>query len=192
MNILEEIYEKIDKSDTGFTLHYPMLYSLVLGLESKNVFEFGTGFSTHVILHALAKTGGNLKSCDITHYNDNPNVTEFTKNNKQWQFHYGNSNVTFNQMKHEQYDLILHDGSHVEEEVLLDLENCYSYLKHDGILVTHDTRHHDLGQGMRNAVESFAMGKELEMCTLPYGYGLTFFRNKDAKQKKVNLTWRKR
>ena len=62
MNILEEIYEKIDKSDTGFTLHYPMLYSLVLGLESKNVFEFGTGFSTHVILHALAKTGGNLKA----------------------------------------------------------------------------------------------------------------------------------
>ena len=80
--------------------------------------------------------------------------------------------------------MILHDGSHVEEEVLLDLENCYSYLKHDGILVTHDTRHHDLGQGMRNAVESFAMGKELEMCTLPYGYGLTFLETKPQNKKK--------
>ena len=192
MNILEQIAAKAEKGDTGMSLHYGFLYSCVVGLETQRVFEFGSGFSTHVILHALAKTGGNLKSCDITHYNDNPNVTEFTKNNDQWQFNYGNSNVTFNQIEHEQYDLILHDGSHVEEEVLLDLENCQSYLKHDGILDTHDTRHHDLGHGLRNAVESFAMGKELEMCTLPYGYGLTFFRNKDAKQEKVNLTWRKR
>ncbi len=38
--IFQEIHDKINKSDTGFTLHYAFLYSLVLGLESKNVFEY--------------------------------------------------------------------------------------------------------------------------------------------------------
>ena len=96
--ILQEIYNKIDVSDTGFTLHYPFLYSLVLGLESKNVFEFGTGFSTHCILNALEKTGGKLISCDVTHFNDNPNVTEYTKGNENWAFHHGNSNLIFDEI----------------------------------------------------------------------------------------------
>ena len=66
MNILEQIAAKAEKGDTGMSLHYGFLYSCVIGLESKNVFEFGSGFSTHVILHALEKTGGILTSCDIT------------------------------------------------------------------------------------------------------------------------------
>ena len=192
MNILEEIFSKIDKSDTGFTLHYPFLYSLVLGLESKNVFEFGTGFSTHCILHALEKTNGNLVSCDVTHYNQNPNVTEFTKSSERWKFHHGNTNQTFHKIDHKQYDLILHDGSHIGSEVLIDLNNIFPYLKHDGILITHDTRHHDLGEDMMSGVNAFAKDKDIEMLTLPYGYGLTFFRNKGNKENKVNLTWRKK
>ena len=58
MNILEQIAAKAEKGDTGMSLHYGFLYSCVVGLESKNVFEFGSGFSTHVILHALEKTDG--------------------------------------------------------------------------------------------------------------------------------------
>ncbi len=192
MNILEEISSKIDKSDTGFTLHYAFLYSLVLGLESKEVFEFGTGFSTHCILHALKKTNGHLTSCDVTHYNQNPNVTDFTKSNKSWAFHHGHSNFIFNSIKHKQYDLILHDGSHIGSEVLIDLNNILPYLKHDGILITHDTRHHDLGEDMMAGVNAFAKDKDIEMLTLPYGYGLTFFRNKGNKENKINLTWRKK
>ena len=45
---------------------------------------------------------------------------------------------------------------------------------------------------MREAVEEFAKDKDLETCTLPYGYGLTFFRNKGNPDNKVNLTWKKR
>lgn len=190
--ILDEIFQKLERSDTGFTLHYPFLYSLVLGLESKEVFEFGTGFSTHCILHALEKTGGNLTSCDVTHCDDNPNVTDFTKNSKRWTFHHGNSNVIIPTIDHQQYDLILHDGSHVGEEVVEDLQYIYQYLKHDGILITHDTRHHSLGEEMMGAVEEFALGKDLEMLTLPYGYGLTFFRNKGNLDSPVNLTWEKK
>lgn len=193
MNILEQIAAKAKRGDTGMSLHYGFLYSCVVGLESKNVFEFGSGFSTHVILHALEETGGILTSCDVTNYSDNPNITDFTKKSDRWSFYHGNSNEMFeDDIEFEQYDLILHDGSHVGEEVLVDLNNIYPYLKNDGILITHDTRHQTLGEGMKNAVEEFAKDKDLEMCTLPYGYGLTFFRNKGNVDNKVELTWRKR
>ena len=192
MNILEQIEQKIKLSNTGMSLHYAFLYSCILGMESRDVFEFGTGFSTHVILNALDKTGGTLTSCDVTHFTKNPNVTDFTKESLRWTFHHGNTNKTFDTIEHTMYDVILHDGSHVGSEVLVDLNNIYPYLKHDGILITHDTRHHTLGPDMMSAVEEFAKDKDLEKCTLPYGYGLTFFRNKGNPNNRVNLTWRKK
>ena len=193
MNILEQIAAKAQRGDTGMSLHYGFLYSCIVGMETKNVFEFGSGFSTHVILHALEKTGGTLTSCDVTNYSDNPNITDFTKASKRWNFYHGNSNELFaDDVEFQQYDVILHDGSHIGSEVLVDLNNIYPYLKHDGILITHDTRHHTLGDGMMGAAVEFAKDKDLEMCTLPYGYGLTFFRNKSNVNNPVNLTWRKR
>lgn len=194
MNILEQIAAKAERGDTGMSLHYGFLYSSVVGMETKNVFEFGSGFSTHVILHALEKTGGVLTSVDVTNFSDNPNITDFSKSSDKWSFYHGNSNELFadKDVEFEQYDLILHDGSHIGEEVLVDLNNIYPYLKHDGILITHDTRHNTLGRGMMGAAEEFAKDKDLEMCTLPYGYGLTFFRNKGNLENSVNLTWRKR
>jgi len=192
MNILEDIFQKSKSASTGFSLHYPFLYSCVLGLESKNVFEFGSGYSTHVILNALEETGGILTSCDVTDYSVNPSITEFTKNSNRWNFYHGNSTEIFNDIELEQYDLILHDGSHVGDEVLVDLNNIYPFLKHDGILITHDTRHHTLGVGMSKAVDDFVQDKDVEYATLPYGYGLTFIRNKANIKNKVELTWRKR
>jgi len=194
MNILEQIAAKAKKGDTGMSLHYGFLYSCIVGMESKNVFEFGSGFSTHVILHALEETGGVLTSVDVNDYKLNTNITEFSKNSERWNFYHGNSNDIFTDenVEFDQYDVILHDGSHIGEEVLLDLNKIYPYLKHDGILITHDTRHHTLGVDMMGAAEKFAKYKDLEMCTLPYGYGLTFFRNKGNIDNKVNLTWRKK
>jgi len=194
MNILEQIAAKAERGDTGMSLHYGFLYSCVVGMETKKIFEFGSGFSTHTILHALEKTGGTLTSVDVTNYTDNPNVTQFSRSSDRWSFYHGNSNEMFadEDVEFEQYDLILHDGSHVGSEVLVDLNNIYPYLKHDGILITHDTRHHTLGEGMIGAAEEFAKDKDLEMCTLPYGYGLTFFRNKGNLDNSVELTWRKR
>ena len=194
MKILEQIAAKAKKGDTGMSLHYGFLYSCIVGMESKNVFEFGSGFSTHVILHALEETCGVLTSVDVNDYKLNTNITEFSKNSERWNFYHGNSNDIFTDenVEFDQYDVILHDGSHIGEEVLLDLNKIYPYLKHDGILITHDTRHHTLGEGMMGAVEEFVRDKDLEMCTLPYGYGLTFFRNKGNIDNKVNLTWKKK
>tara|TARA_B100000131_G_scaffold92034_1_gene88803 strand:+ start:1548 stop:2132 length:585 start_codon:yes stop_codon:yes gene_type:complete len=194
MNILEQIAAKAERGDTGMSLHYGFLYSCVIGLESKNVFEFGSGFSTHVILNALEKTGGVLTSVDVNDHTVNTNITEFSINSDRWNFYHGNSNDMFSDedVVFEQYDLILHDGSHIGDEVLVDLNNIYPYLKHDGILITHDTRHHTLGEGMSKAVEEFVKDKDVEYATLPYGYGLTFIRNKGNINNKVELTWRKR
>jgi len=194
MNILEQIAAKAERGDTGMSLHYGFLYSCVVGMESKNVFEFGSGFSTHVILHALEKTNGVLTSVDINDHIVNTNITDFSKNSDRWSFYHGNSNEMFadENVEFDQYDIILHDGSHIGEEVLVDLNNIYPYLKHDGILITHDTRHATLGEDMRRAVKEFSKDKDLETCTLPYGYGLTFFRNKGNLDSKVNLTWRKK
>jgi len=194
MNILEQIAAKAERGDTGMSLHYGFLYSCIIGMESKNVFEFGSGFSTHVILHALEKTNGVLTSVDINDHTVNTNITNFSKNSDRWSFYHGNSNEMFadENVEFDQYDIILHDGSHIGEEVLVDLNNIYPYLKHDGILITHDTRHATLGEDMRRAVEEFSKDKDLETCTLPYGYGLTFFRNKGNLDSKVNLTWRKK
>ena len=128
----------------------------------------------------------------MTHFNDNPNVTEYTKGNENWAFHHGNSNLIFDEIHHFQYDLILHDGSHVSSEVYIDLENAYPYLKHDGILLIHDTRHEELGEGMVSAFNKFIKNKELEVCELPYGYGLTIIRNKSNIKNKIELTWKKR
>ena len=192
MNSLEEIHKKIKKSDTGFCLHYHFLYSLVLGLECKSVFEFGSGFSTHCILKALSQTGGNLISCDTNTIEKNGHITEYSQNSKNWQLVVGNSNSTVPNINHNYYDLILHDGSHIATEVLVDLNNIYPYLKNDGILITHDTRHYNLGGEMMSAVESFVKDKDIEMLTLPYGYGSTIIRNKANKKNKVDLTWLKR
>jgi predicted O-methyltransferase YrrM len=189
--IPEEIFNK----SGGFAHHYPFLYSIVIGMESKNVFEFGTGFSTHCILHALEKTKGSLTSCDIQHYSTNQSVSDYCKANENWTFCHGNSNSIFKDIKHSQYDLILHDGSHVGEEVLMDLHNIYPYLKHDGILLIHDTRHPEHGKNIMKAINEFNNDKASrnldDLCTLPYGYGLTIFRNNENIENKINLTWSK-
>ena len=62
---LDFIVKKHHLNDTGLTRHYLTLYSIVLGMESKNVFEFGTGFSTRAMVEALKLTGGKLTSVDI-------------------------------------------------------------------------------------------------------------------------------
>ena len=131
MNILEQIAAKAEKGDTGMSLHYGFLYSCVVGLESKKVFEFGSGYSTHVILNALEKTGGILTSCDVTDFSVNPSITEYTKNSRSWNFYNGNSTEIFEDIDMEQYDLVLHDGSHIGEEK--ERNNVHSHENVDAV-----------------------------------------------------------
>ena len=45
---------------------------------------------------------------------------------------------------------------------------------------------------MVSAFNKFIKNKELEVCELPYGYGLTIIRNKSNIKNKIELTWKKR
>ena len=45
---------------------------------------------------------------------------------------------------------------------------------------------------MSKAVNEFVKDKDVDYCTLPYGYGLTFIRKKAKIENKVELTRRKR
>lgn len=191
-SIHDQIHQKYLCSDTGFSLHYSFLYSLVLGLEAKHVFEFGSGFSTHCILHALEITGGELSSCDVRTTDENKAITDYTKKSSIWNFIHGHSNLALQNHKHAYYDLILHDGSHTCDQVVRDLDNIFPFLKQDGLLLVHDTTHPDLGDEMMDAVNQFSKNRDLDLCTLPYGYGLTIIHNKTEKPHRVKLSWEKK
>jgi len=55
---INEIFKHHHGNYGGFCRHYLTLYSMVLGMEAKSVFEFGCGFSSKAILAALEPTGG--------------------------------------------------------------------------------------------------------------------------------------
>jgi len=84
-------------------------------------------------------------------------ITEFTANNV-W------------------FDFVLHDGAHDYETVLHDLQKIIPYMKRDSILMVHDTLHSHCGPGMRKAVDKALDGVDVELVTLPFGFGLDIIR----------------
>ena len=195
---LDFIVKKHHLNDTGLTRHYLTLYSIVLGMESKNVFEFGTGFSTQAMVEALKLTGGKLTSVDMRPLSVRPDIPfNFENDNDHiWSFYEGNSLDVVPTLDHSEcYDVILHDGSHTGIEVTRDLNNIAPYVKSGGLVLIHDTAHYDLGPEMRDGVANSDLIKKYKHdgSTLPYGYGLTIIRlfNNPDNNKSVNILWRK-
>jgi len=195
---LDFIVKKHHLNDTGLTRHYLTLYSIVLGMESKNVFEFGTGFSTQAMVEALKLTGGKLTSVDMRPLSVRPDVPfNFESDNENiWSFHNGNSLDIVPTLDHSEcYDVVLHDGSHTGTEVTLDLNNIAPYVKTGGLVLIHDTAHYDLGAEMRSGVVNSDLIKKYKHdgSTLPYGYGLTMIRilANPHNDKTIDIQWRK-
>jgi len=206
MNIpdLDFIVKKHHLNDTGLNRHYLTLYSIVLGMESKNVFEFGTGFSTQVMIEALKLTGGKLTSIDKRpvshrrHQRQGSDISDnFLNDNKNiWSFYRGKSVDIVPTLDHSEcYDVVLHDGSHTGTEVTKDLNNIVPYVKTGGLVLIHDTTHYELGSEMRSGVFNSDLIKKYEHdeSTLPYGYGLTIIRllNNSNNNKCINILWRR-
>jgi len=195
---LDFIVEKHHLNDTGLTRHYLTLYSIVLGMESKNVFEFGTGFSTRAMVEALKLTGGKLTSVDIRSLSVREDIPDtFLDDNKDiWSFHNGNSLDVVPTLDHSEcYDVVLHDGSHTGSEVTKDLNNITPYVKTGGLVLIHDTTHYELGPDMRSGVVNSDLIKKYKHdgSTLPYGYGLTIIRvlANPHNDKTIDIQWRK-
>jgi len=195
---LDFIVKKHHLNDTGLTRHYLTLYSIILGMESKNVFEFGAGFSTQSMIEALKLTGGKLTSVDMRTVESRTDFPfNFENDNKDiWSFHNGNSLDVVPTLDHNKcYDVVLHDGSHTGPDVTKDLDNIVPYVKTGGLVLIHDTTHYDLGPEMRQGVANSKLIKEYKHdgSTLPYGYGLTIIRLLDNphNNERVKILWRK-
>lgn len=177
-------------NNAGFSRHYLTLYSMVVGMECKNVFEFGCGNSTRVILEALRHTDGHLTSCDTrdkawAKFMQSPALY----NN--WDFYQGPGLEAIERLVLENgFDLVLHDGSHEPGIVEDELRAIAPCVKMGGLILLHDTRHPNIG--LRAVARKALTGLPHNRFTLPYGYGLTIIEMlENFGWGEVELKWRK-
>ncbi len=171
-----EIVRQHHGNSGGFSRHYLTLYALAFGLEARQVFEFGAGFSTKTLLAALGKTGGHLTTCDIRALAETGNGPEMMQQYKRcWTYLQGDSREQVKNAGKECYDLVLHDGSHEWRVVLGDLLSIIPRMKKNSILLVHDTEHIPTYR-LKLAVFLALLFVPHEKVTLPYGYGLTIIR----------------
>lgn len=171
---MDKIIEWHHGAKSGFSRHYLTLYSLVLGLEAKKVFEFGSGFSSKTILEALKKTGGELITNDMRSITETGNSEQDLKENPNWKYLQGKSLDVLKNEKTTGFDLVLHDGSHNVGVVYKDLRKIIPRVKKNGLILVHDTfcKGFHLDLSIRLAL----LFVRHEKVTLPYGYGLTIIR----------------
>ena len=183
-NVLSDVLRRYTDKDCGFAKHQLFLYSLVIGMNAKNVFEFGSGDSTLTILQALDQTDGKLISCDIEGGRGPLKLSKFFEQNTDWDC--SRWNLVLKNSKHIEeilsehakgivFDLILHDGSHTGDIVLHDLQTIVPMMKKNAILIVHDTQH-KANFGLLKRCRSVMSPYKHSMTTLPYGCGLTIIR----------------
>jgi predicted O-methyltransferase YrrM len=190
--IPDTILENAHGDQSGFSRHYLTLYSMVLGLEAKRVFEFGAGFSTPTFLAALEKTGGHLTTCDVRALSDTGNDVSMLETHKaRWTYLQGDSREKVKEVQKEIFDLVLHDGSHEWRVVWRDLVAILPRIKQNGLLLIHDTEHVPTYR-LKLAVFLALLFVPHEKVTLPYGYGLTIVRILGNGQNgAIETTWEK-
>jgi predicted O-methyltransferase YrrM len=169
---------------TGLAPYYPLLYSLVIGMGAKDVFEFGTGESTVILFDAVRQTGGRLLWCSpdpVPEQGGGP----VRDTSLAWRvalmrphFHFNcTSAEALAQLKDEDaFDLVLHDGSHSAEVITADLLGILPRVRDGGLVLIHDVLHSYVGEQMRAGV-GHALRHELgfvrvDTVTLPFAFGL--------------------
>ena len=190
----EELFEQNHSNIGGFCRHYMFLYSLILGMEAKTIFEFGSGFSSKAILMALKKTGGKLISCDNRKLEETGSFykkDDLMKSlSDRWEYLQCDSLKIDKHLDKEVFEVVLHDGSHDYKHVLKDLEYIVPKIKLGGILLLHDTNHPTQDFNLLQSIKDLPY--ELSCVTLPYGYGLTIAEiTEDFGNGKVEIQWRK-
>ena len=161
-------------------------------MEAKNVLELGAGFSTQTILAALKETRGHLITCDVRDLKDtgNPETLQNDFRNS-WTYLQGDTRQTLTSIVDKTFDVVLHDGSHEWRVVYKDLRKILPRIKHNGILLVHDTEHIPTYR-LKMAVRLALVGYRHEIVTLPYGYGLTIVRILGNKKNgSITTTWEK-
>jgi len=188
---LQELFDRHHANNAGFCRHYLTLYSIVLGMEAKSAFEFGSGFSTKTILMALEKTNGKLITCDYRPLNQTAIFFDLNELKQYPNFKYlcKRSNMIKTDIEKETFDFVLHDGAHDSATVINDFKMIIPRMKKGSILLLHDTTHKEYD--LYKAVDSLSWVKNSHV-TLPYGYGLTIIKiEEDLGNGEVEIKWHK-
>jgi predicted O-methyltransferase YrrM len=184
--------DKLDLSN-GFRLHYTTLHGVIFGMEAKNVFEFGCGYSSKVILDVLRHTGGTLITNEMRDIKDTGNDQSLIDDHKdRWIYLQKRSDDALkNDIHGKKFDVVLHDGAHEPQIVMKDIRKIVKHMKQDALLLVHDTNHKAFPY-LPWAVRLGLFPYRYEICTLPYGAGLSIIRLKsNLGNGKVELTWKK-
>lgn len=167
-------WRAFDEFRTGLALHYPFLFSAVVGIEAQRTFEFGAGISTRVFLdaHTYKRYGHHVsvstEQCEDIVRNHLDGVDR-----SNWTHHTGLSTELPYLAESDMFDVVLHDGSHSTDVVVHDLCSVIPHIRQYGLLLIHDTLHSYNGESMRQAVSSVLPHFAHARVTLPYGFGLT-------------------
>lgn len=191
LNYVLKMYDKETKQ-TGFMKHYLTLFSIVEGLETQRSFEFGTGISTMIIIEALKRTGGYHTSCDLANLDQTGLSQEFINNTTNWTYLQQNSNDLVPEQLDgvAPFDFVLHDGSHIPDQVEKDIKKVLPFMKKNSILLVHDTIMDSFTNLLTSTQKALSNTKH-EILTLPYSCGLTIFRITEDRKDTVTPTWYK-
>lgn len=137
------------------------IHKLIMVTKPKKVFEYGmaNGMSTMIILNALNKVGGNvLYSNDpfqIDHWKGIGLFNASKVKNKVEHNHIKRlSTDNFNDFESEFFDMILIDGAHDKDNVILDINNSKRMLKLNGIMILDDVLHDGVHEAIKEVLKN--------------------------------------
>lgn len=186
---LSELCEEYEREHDAISKHLLTLYSLTVGLKAQRVVEIGVGGTTRTLRAALARTGGELYSCDA----DRTRWEPLARENRDPRFHLClEDSRRFIASLQGPFDLVLHDGAHDVTQVTWDLEHLWPLVRRYGLVCVHDTQHNRLGRDMQRALTQAFRGCAVSWTHLPYSYGLTIIRiERDQPYEPVKGHWNK-
>ncbi|BCX13601.1 MAG: hypothetical protein KatS3mg085_133 [Candidatus Dojkabacteria bacterium] len=177
--------------------HLLTLYSIVKGLNAKNIVEIGFGRSSFVLAKAAHLNKGKFITCDMRDFSyllsdEEKKVTEFI---------HGKADSVWKRLESTGIDFAFLDyfSSETWESnfVQNEIKKCFSLLKENGIICIHDTMVDKYAlKKVFNALKTNRFGfhnDDLEVLSLPYNYGLGIIRRlKPSKYGKIEDQFKKK
>ncbi len=156
--------------------HLLILYSLVVGLRAKVIVDLGLGMTTGAIRGAAQKTGGVVYTCD----SDRRRFEELlNQQDEHWRLHLELSETFIPKVPHP-IDFVMHDGSHIYQNVRRDLELLLPRMRRFGLICVHDTQQPDLCHDMLGAIRDATAQARVSVTNLPFGAGLAVIRVEES------------
>ena len=166
------------------------MYSIVRGLNAKNIIEVGFGRSTICLIHAISLNYGKLYCCDRYDY-----TGYLTTDYKQYiDYTIGDAKTLLKKIDFGVEFIFIDYLSSRERSADSSVKAIYRFLKYvkqNGIIAVHDTI--EKKYFVKDAFKKLRKDKNLEVMSLPYNYGLGLIRKLDkSKYGKIEDNWKKK